>query len=154
MLTLTLQSLQRTGTALLVLVIIQVILGSVMHLIVKPSAPSPTSRFPTLSNKSFIRLSHIALGLGITVIGFAQTRSGLDEWYEYSDAGTEVPKVVSVLMWIVIALVSIAYVLGWVGEGMGKINSKRVNMEGTQGEKGEDKNSSGSLETSEVNTSE
>lgn len=123
-----------------------------MHLIVKPKAPSPTSRFPTLSNKSLIRLSHIVLGLAITVIGFAQTRSGLDEWYEQSDAGTEVPKVVSVLMWIVIAFVSIAYVLGWIGEGMGKINNKREIMESRSGEKGEH-NSSGSLETSEVDES-
>lgn len=138
----------RTGLALLLMVIVQVILGSVAHLFMKPVAPSATARFPTLSNKSIIRLSHIALGITISITGFFQTRSGLDEWYTQSDAGTEVPKVVSVLMWIVVVFVSIAYIAGWVMEGMGRLNNKRYISE-TSSASEEEKNGDG-LATPEV----
>lgn len=102
------------------LVIVQVILGSLAHLFIAPRVPSTTARFPTLSNKSPIRLAHIALGLTITVLGFIQIRSGMTEWAEESDALTNVPKGVIVVFWILVAAEVILYAFGWVREGMGK----------------------------------
>ncbi|GAA5945870.1 hypothetical protein JCM1841_004230 [Sporobolomyces salmonicolor] len=65
-----------------------------------PPRPSDaSSAFESLRGKSYVRILHIAVGLGVTITGWAQIRLGLEEWMTYSDSGHEVPTVVIILFW-------------------------------------------------------
>ncbi|GAA5867333.1 hypothetical protein JCM1840_005032, partial [Sporobolomyces johnsonii] len=64
-----------------------------------PKPSDASSAFESLRGKSYLRILHIAVGLGVTITGWAQIRLGLEEWMTYSDSGHEVPTVVIVLFW-------------------------------------------------------
>lgn len=53
----------------------------------KPETPTV---FTALKGKPKLRLGHIAFGLTITILGWAQIRLGLEEWVTYSDSGNTV----------------------------------------------------------------
>lgn len=94
--------------------------------------PSPGSRFSTLSGKPLIRLIHIFLGLVISVLGFAQVRTGFGQWEEDSDALTSVPMGVVVVFWVIAGVVAAAYIFGWVKEaraGPRQLRDKEVASE-------------------------
>lgn len=66
----------------------------------------------SIKGKPLIRICHIALGLGITILGWAQIRLGLEEWVQGSDSGRNVPPVVVIIFWILIGVESAEVFLG------------------------------------------
>ncbi|KAL8292516.1 hypothetical protein RQP46_001128 [Phenoliferia psychrophenolica] len=107
----------KCGLALLILVLLQVLLGSVAHRV--KASPSPTARFPTLSGKSPVRLVHIVLGIAIIALGFFQIHEGFEEYPLYSTGGESVPMGAYIVYYILIALIAAAYLAGWIKEGLG-----------------------------------
>lgn len=111
------------GSLVLALVLVQVLLGIFAHR--RPLAPLTSSstpiRFPTLSlSKSPFRLVHILLGIVITALGFTNVRLGIRQWPISSDAATPVPTAVTGVYWALVALWIVAYLAGWVKEGVSK----------------------------------
>ncbi|KAI5474653.1 putative long-chain acyl-CoA synthetase [Pseudohyphozyma bogoriensis] len=74
--------------------------------------PETPTVFSALKGKSPVRIGHIAFGLGITILGWAQIRLGLEEWVTYSDSGNAVPVAVLILFWILIGVESAEVFLG------------------------------------------
>ncbi|KAM0754929.1 hypothetical protein T439DRAFT_377331 [Meredithblackwellia eburnea MCA 4105] len=68
--------------------------------------------FESVKGKPWIRLAHIALGLTITILGWAQIRLGLEEWVEYSDSGRQVPLPVLIIFWALVGVESAEVFLG------------------------------------------
>lgn len=106
----------RLGLALFLLFTFQVLVGATAHRtqsgVSQGSAPR---RFPTLTTpgKSIVRYFHIALGVGIPVLGWIQIQLGFDEWQLYTSAATYVPRSVRIIYGILIAGFTLAYVVGW-----------------------------------------
>ncbi|KAL8276340.1 hypothetical protein RQP46_011265 [Phenoliferia psychrophenolica] len=107
----------RIGIVLLVLILVQVGVGAFAHR--TKSTPHPSSRLPTLSGKSPVRLVHIVLGLSILGLGLYQIYSGFDEFSGNSDGGDVVPHGVYILYYVLVTIIAVSYVAGWVKEFVG-----------------------------------
>lgn len=55
----------------------------------------------------------------------------MTEWQKESDSGTDVPKGVIVVFWILVAVEVIFYAFGWVREGMGKNAPRDLDVSGS-----------------------
>ncbi|KAK4704510.1 hypothetical protein P7C70_g1704, partial [Phenoliferia sp. Uapishka_3] len=118
----------KVGLALLILVLVQVVLGSVAK--ATKSDPNNHSRLPTLSRKSPIRLVHIVVGLATLGLGLAQPWLGFHEYPGNSDGGQSVARGVFIVYYILIALIAFLYLMGWVKEAMGRNRNKEGHMGG------------------------
>lgn len=63
---------------------------------------------------------HILLGIVVTALGFTNVRLGIRQWPISSDAATPVPTAVTGVYWALVALWIVAYLAGWVKEGVSK----------------------------------
>ncbi|KAL8276339.1 hypothetical protein RQP46_011264 [Phenoliferia psychrophenolica] len=121
----------RIGIALLVLILVQVVFGAFAHR--TKASPHPSSRLPTLSGKSPVRLVHIVLGVTILGLGLYQVHEGLEEYPDNSDGGETVPRGVFIVYYILISIIAASYLAGWIKEFLGK--NQPAGMEGKGVEK-------------------
>lgn len=119
------------GILIAVLVIGQVALGSFAHRIPAPAREDARNAyFPTLFRKHPVRLTHIFLGIAITVLAFGQIRLGFSEYTKYSDGGYAIPSWVSILFYVLVILSVVAYGGGWLLEAFGRTRGAIYNATG------------------------
>lgn len=80
-----------------------------------------------LQSRSPLRYLHILSGIVLAGLLYWQVDNGFDEWNATSDAGTNTPKSVRILYWILLALALVAYVVGWGKEVSYAKDYKRMN---------------------------
>ncbi|KAK4704668.1 hypothetical protein P7C70_g1538, partial [Phenoliferia sp. Uapishka_3] len=106
------------GFIIFIAMTIQLALGATAHRApqyknsAKPKLASDPTVFESVTGKPMIRLGHIAFGLFITIVGWAQIRLGLEIWVEYSDSGRQVPLAVLIIFWALVGLESAEVFLG------------------------------------------
>lgn len=101
----------------------------------KTVSPAAAARLPSLSRKPLLRLTHIFSGMGIVVLGWYASKTGIDKWAKKLSSslrplspstrpcnvlksGTEIPHGVYVAFWVLIGFWTILYIAGWTLEAL------------------------------------
>jgi len=99
---------KKTGVALFILLVLQIVLGAVIHHLFNPNRTRRPSR----------NWAHVVLGITIIILGVVQVRLGMGEYYRWF--GRDTPKVVICVYWIVVSFGIAGYLFGVVNLVRGK----------------------------------
>lgn len=89
-----------------------------------------------LQSRSPIRYLHILFGITLAGLLYWQVDNGFDEWNATSDAGTNTPRSVRILYWILLALALVTYFAGWAKEVSYAKDYKKMTGGGTREKNG------------------